>query len=280
RDIQLPSFGDHLGFMLMNSSGFSEYYSFHRYYPPGFRGAARDASRRFVVCVLDLGDRPERLDQHFELLSSVIRDTTILAIYLTKGLGSDDDPILVAERIAELIESEHQNLWEKNGHPRPETTLVGLGLGALLARKAYVFGRGQRQDGSQTRLEELGRWNRAWLAAEDVETGALKEETEQPWTRNVERMIFLGGMDLGWTPWPLRGAIPLYGPFAWRSMKFFGLPYIGRLARSLGPGTPFVANLAAQWTNLANREALPRDITFDEGEGTGDRSPSAEAAGG
>jgi hypothetical protein len=234
------------------------------WYDPNGGGPPGEWSGNLVVCVLDILDRPWELKAHFESLHLAARDAGILTISLKGGLDSDEDPFHLAERLHRFLEEFHEGIRKERGGDRPSLTLVGLGFGALLARKAFAFARGEAQDTPAMKMEESRAWAR-WLSGDRQGRMGGKElpgERRPSWADSVRRMVFWGGMDLGWTPWPMRGAIPLYGPLAWRPLRRLGLPYVGRLAREAGPGTPFAVNLVVQWRNLERREALPGDIAF------------------
>jgi hypothetical protein len=115
--------------------------------------------------------------------------------------------------------------------------LVGYSKGALLIRKAFVYGHG--------RIEDL-----------ETESGELRDPV--PWVALVERFVLLAGMNRGWT---LR-----YRPKEMRRSRFWlskifiqfcRLTGIGALLRQSERGEPFVANLRIQW--LTVMRSLPVD---------------------
>jgi predicted esterase len=108
--------------------------------------------------------------------------------------------------------------------------LVGYSRGALLLRKAYVYGHGLIQD---------------------LETVPSQTRPQLPWVRAVKRVVLLAGMNRGWT---LRRRLPSMSIAEWLWLRF-----MRRIARLTGTaslygqcenGHPFVANLRIQWLDL------------------------------
>ena len=120
--------------------------------------------------------------------------------------------------------------------------LVGYSSGALLLRKAYVYGRGHLED-------------------HPLSTDAHEAKRQpQGWVRHVDRIVLLAGMNRGWTQDDPTITAPLWK----KALNAFGV-FIGKISGSgkfilsLRRGEPFVANLRLQWLDTFNRsgDAVP-----------------------
>jgi hypothetical protein len=114
------------------------------------------------------------------------------------------------------------------GSEYAEIVLIGYSVGALIARKAYLFAMGQTQD--RLRL--------------------LPGQTHK-WASKVTRIILLAGMNRGWSIRPKPRDMSLHKYFA----IVFALPLsrllsIAGFARAVQRGAPFITNLRIQWLNL------------------------------
>lgn len=114
--------------------------------------------------------------------------------------------------------------------------LVGYSSGALLLRKAYVYGRGHLED-------------------HPLSTDAHEAKRRpQGWVRHVDRIVLLAGMNRGWTQDDPTITVPVWK----KALNSFGV-FIGRISGSgkfilsLRRGEPFVANLRLQWLDTFNR---------------------------
>jgi pimeloyl-ACP methyl ester carboxylesterase len=143
---------------------------------------------------------------------------------------SNADCSKISYQICDLLEKRFTE------HPYERITLVGHSMGALLARKAYVYGYGH--------LEDFGTEDQAIQSVPPIEnvTG---------WVKSVDRFVLLAGTNRGWSGmedpkgnlWPTR--------FSLKTAKFVGWAFdVGRLIRQCEKGEPFVANLRLQWLDV------------------------------
>ena len=142
---------------------------------------------------------------------------------------SNGDAFRIAERMDEEIAARHEKQHYK------QIFLLGYSMGALLVRKAYVYGCGSVADSP------------TWGG----EAPALKPPRD--WVKHVARFVLLAGMNRGWNP-------------AHRNLLGFGLffarcTHTALLVRQGMRGEPFVANLRLQWMEVmrtADKKEIPR----------------------
>lgn len=155
-------------------------------------------------------------------------DVDFLAPTYHSGLLSNADPCEVARQITELI----SRVVQRGSYD--SVTLAGFSAGALLIRKALVYG---------------------YRSLEDhpfPEQGVL---TARDWSRSVipklDRVVLFAGMNRGWS----YGSRPRQMS-RWRfTLTKLGtlvgrLRLAGRFLMDLERGRPFVANLRVQWIRL------------------------------
>lgn len=218
-----------------------------------------ESSRRLVVLIHGWAMRPiASMDDVEAAICEALPDADLLSPKFSKRFTSlprpladfaevvadfatNADPIAISEAIADAIEAALESR-RSSGGDYGEIILVGFSLGALLIRKAYVFGRGLNQDG----LIPL--------------PGRRRE-----WTRKVSRILLLAGTSRGWTITPKPKHMPLaHFAVTWLVLKLRWLPplrWIGGLILSIERGAPFIANLRLQWLELiASEEPLPPTI--------------------
>jgi predicted esterase len=149
----------------------------------------------------------------------------ILAVNYPGFVLSNAVPDVIASEISEAVAS----AVERGRYER--VVLVGYSMGALLVRKAYLYGRG------------------------DVGVG----HAPRPWIARVDRIVLLAGMNRGWShraDRPLDMGMGRYWQFAigWWLARLTGT---GELIRSMEVGAPFVANLRLDWMRALRDESKP-----------------------
>ena len=143
-------------------------------------------------------------------------------------LFTSDDMFSLASQLETVIHEAHQM------HGFEDITLIGHSAGALIARKAYVYGRGKTEDRDP------------WPYQSPI----------RPWATKVNRIVLAAGMNRGWSV--SRSGVPLPTYLALKVVnlviRIMGigtwLTKRGRLVRSVERGSPFVANLRIQWIEL------------------------------
>lgn len=107
--------------------------------------------------------------------------------------------------------------------------LSGYGMGALLARKAYIYGCGSVED-----LNFAG--------------DAATTRPPRDWMGKVDRIVLLAGMNRGWNPEGRSSGRDWYQSGLHRlDLILARLTGTGTFIRSFARGEPFVANLRLQW---------------------------------
>jgi predicted esterase len=162
-------------------------------------------------------------------LDEVRPDADVLAIRYPSHSVSNADPFLISEQICQKI----HELYSRKKYSR--IILVGYSKGALLIRKAFVYGHGR---------------------VEDVELVGGESRPAMPWVSAVERVVLLAGMNRGWTLRHRPNQMPRRRFWILKLAKQLGrLSGTGRLMRQCESGEPFVANLRIQWLDLMRGHA-------------------------
>jgi pimeloyl-ACP methyl ester carboxylesterase len=205
----------------------------------------RGASRDLVVLVHGYTLTATSLGEVRACVADERPDSDILAPTYPASLFGNMDPSVVAAHLNDCIEA----IWNDRiarGASYASVILIGHSLGALIARKAYVFGRGQGQDHPTV------------VRADRADAPAMQLAPSQ-WADRVERIVLLAGTNRGWSLYtrPEKMGRLRHLLIRWASPLLWALG-IGRTAKSMVRGSPFVANLRVQWLNLAR--ATPGSI--------------------
>lgn len=157
----------------------------------------------------------------------VYPNADVLTPNYNSGIFSNADLFQTAHQISEAINSAADKR-ARLGRPYEKIVLIGHSIGALLARKAYLYGKGNSPDHPFT----------------------PGKNPPRGWFEKVERIILLAGINRGWSTdrmdW--KGRIE-----TWIGRQIFKLTGRGRMVFSVELGSPFVANLQAEWIRLANK---------------------------
>jgi predicted esterase len=140
-------------------------------------------------------------------------------------------------KIAEQISTE----IEKREKAYGEIKLVGFSMGALLIRKAYVYGWGETQD-----LEGDGK---------TPKQPSKEQASDKMWVHKVSRFVLLAGMNRGWTTMSRPKGMELKNQLLYRTGKFVGwATNTAKLIRQCEKGEPFVSNLRMQWLEVMRQK--------------------------
>jgi hypothetical protein len=180
--------------------------------------------KTLVVLVHGTGGTAQYLACMHAILAEVRPDADVLPIEYPSDVLSNADTFRLSEQICQTIQSACDQRTYQG------IIMVGYSKGALLIRKALVYGYGR---------------------IEDLQTVSGESRAPMPWVGAVERLVLLAGMDRGWT---LR-----HRPKAMSRRQYWLLRFLNQFARRIGvasllrqceSGEPFVANLRIQWLEL------------------------------
>lgn len=142
----------------------------------------------------------------------------------------------IASELTEAIGEAATDHQRNAGHPYKKIFLIGHSFGAVLARKIYICAWGEF---SNAPLESV-----------------IKVRSEQPWVKQVDRIILLAALNRGWS---------ISSRLSWvdyLSNSFFGL--FGHLKPGQKPtifdlrlGAPFVTQMRLQWLAVMNSDKKP-----------------------
>lgn len=146
-----------------------------------------------------------------------------------------------ARQIADEMDGKLDDLQDARKYGK--ITLVGFSMGALLVRKAYVYGCGK-------------------IADSPIADGARATRREpRDWAKRVNRLVLLAGMNRGWNPQHrARYSLASYRLGVHVAWLLARLTRTGLLIRDAMRGEPFVANLRLQWLEVM-RSASSLGIT-------------------
>lgn len=121
-----------------------------------------------------------------------------------------------------------QDIVERHPGSYQRIVLVGHSVGALLARKTYLYGKGR---------------------SSDYPLGAARDRPKE-WVERVDRIVLLAGMNRGWSAESLP---PINQVVAWFGRLIHKITGQGRMIMSIERGSPFVANLKMEWIRMVSR---------------------------
>lgn len=171
-------------------------------------------------------------------ITDSLPESDILVLDYPNGFLSNADPCEIALGLVDEIDKAVKSRQAKGGEYR-SITVIGYSLGALLARKVYVFANG------------LG----------DGLKRAGATSPPKPWADRIRRIILLAGMNRGWSLEPRpRKMNRLFWLIGRAFIRATSLLRIARLVRSAQRGSPFVANLRLEWLSLQQAVKMPECI--------------------
>ena len=197
------------------------------------------SSENLIVLLHALGSSAEDM-RH---VAAVVRDQfpngDIFTPNYLSGIFANTSPAQLAAILDLRLEKLHREATA-NGKPYQKIILIGHSIGALIARRAYLYGKKYRSDHPYPELQQ-------------------REPNGNPdksgWTDRVDRIVLLAGMNRGWDlrkidnrSWFKQIAMQL-GAILGRATG------TGKLPLSVERGAPFIGNLRIDWLRMMNREA-------------------------
>jgi len=192
---------------------------------------SKEAADELVVLVHGYGGSFETMEGVIQAIHEQRPRADILFFNYPARLFSNKDPFVLAKQLDEEIAQQDK--------PQYKTIILsGHSIGAILVRKAYMYGCG---------------------SIEDMPPVSAGSTTRPPrdWCKKVTRIVLLAGMNRGWNP-------DAPASLSWITNKLGIL--LARLTgtatfiRSFERGEPFVANLRLQWLTTMKKAR-------DEGSG-------------
>ncbi|MCP5416493.1 MAG: alpha/beta fold hydrolase [Chromatiaceae bacterium] len=178
---------------------------------------------RLVVLVHGLSGRAA-LQPTVELAAETLPDADLLTI------AYDAHPLSNADvyAIANLLETEINNA-DRNANYR-SIVLLGHSMGAMLVRKALLWGSG-------------------------IEDDRESHKGVHPWVRKVERIVSLAGINRGWSITPRPEKMPWWRYASiWIGETVGRLTGTGQMLLAMQRGAPFVADSRVQWIRYARQQ--------------------------
>jgi alpha-beta hydrolase superfamily lysophospholipase len=168
-------------------------------------------------------------------------NSDILAPEYVADLFSNNDPLELASKLDRRLEQIVQDARERGAGYR-SIILIGHSAGALILRRAYLYGMGYRSDHFAPELRQLEPHG---------------ESPPSTWVNSVDRMVLLASMNRGWD-------LRMIDNRTWttQAMMMWGvaiseLTGTGKLVMALERGAPFVGNLRLDWLRMVRRQGTP-----------------------
>jgi len=182
----------------------------------------RGGGKELFVMVHGGGCGSRIFDDARKVIRATRADADLMLVDYPPPTFSNADPFEIAVELSDAINT------QVVGSHYASVTLVCHCMGALVARKAFVYGCNQADD------DPL--WN--------------SEAAEKDWVKRVDRFVLMAGTNRGFYPAPEKmGRIKLL--YLKLGKVFNRLTGTARLFRSCERGQPFVANLRVQWIRTA-----------------------------
>ncbi len=186
---------------------------------------SRGKSTSLVVVLHAPTSCPEDMDGVRSAVMNTMGDADLLIPGLPLHLTSNADPVAITIALLEAIDSAEKQRQERFGEGYSEIILIGHCVGALLARKLYIFAQGENDD-------------------------AVFEATldRRPWAHKVMRIILLASLNRGWS---IESNLPRAKAVLLRCGEGIArLLNKGHLWLSCRRGADFITELRIQWLSM------------------------------
>jgi pimeloyl-ACP methyl ester carboxylesterase len=196
----------------------------------------KTGSEELVVVVHGFKGNLKRMEGVLQTIRDERPNADVLFFTYPASTFSNTDPFILANQLEEEIARQDKARNYKR------IILSGYSMGALIIRKAYVYGCGSVED-----LPLAG--------------GGHTSRAPREWCKKVDRIVLLAGMNRGWSldfgpkdmTWGITHEIHRAGILL---ARFTGT---AKFIRSFERGEPFVANLRLQWLSTMEKAKVGED---------------------
>lgn len=196
------------------------------------------ASRSLVVLLHALGAPPGSFAAVIEEAHKDFPDADLFAPEYVANTFSNTNPFELASKLDRRLQEIY--LDSKNrGAPYRSIVLVGHSAGALILRRAYLYGMGYRSANSYREVRQL----------EPRGAG-----TASTWVTVVDRMVLLAAMNRGWDLQKIDNRTWTAQLMMTAGVVVAGLTGTGKLVMGLERGSPFIGNLRLDWLRMVRKE--------------------------
>lgn len=206
-----------------------------------------DKSTKLVIILHAYTSSPSKMIHVRDAVVEAIPNADIFIPQLPASISSLASPIEIVISLLNIVDQ----LWERrqqrdDKNPYDGVIIIGHSLGAILARKIYIYACGETR-------EHL-------FEPEVIE---VIEKGRRIWASKVERIILLAGMNRGWK---ISHHMPLSHVIMWTFGIVIGniillasknCPLIFNIKR----GSPFLTNLRIQWLAMKQATNLKEEST-------------------
>jgi predicted esterase len=196
----------------------------------------KSGSDRLIVVVHAYQGSNVQMSDVRKAIEESRNDAEILMVQYPAGTWSNADCFQISSKLCEEI----NRRYTANRYKSIE--FVGYSMGALLARKSYVYACGHIED----------------LDPNPASKAEMRPAYEWATNGTVKRFVLLAGTNRGWSTRIRPNGMTLWHQFLYKAGKLVGWATdTGRLICQCETGEPFVANLRLQWMEAIR--ALPKD---------------------
>ncbi|MFL6520035.1 MAG: lipase family alpha/beta hydrolase [Chthoniobacterales bacterium] len=207
--------------------------------PVQFEFFGNPDSKHLIVVIHAYQGSKEKMAEVRQAIQEEHTDAEIMMVQYPPGTFSNADCFQISSKLCEHIDLCYR---EKPGHYE-RIDFVGYSMGALLARKSYVYACGKIED----------------LNPDPEAAPSVRPAYEWATNGTVKRFVLFAGMNRGWSVRNRPSGMSLWHQSLYTAGKFIGWATdTGRLALQCETGEPFVANLRLQWLDVMREPGFVR----------------------
>lgn len=195
---------------------------------------------KLVVVLHAFTNNREKMRDVISVTQQAHQDADILAPNYNASAFANTSLIRTAAQLDLEIQRVVENK-KKSGGEYNDIILVGHSIGALLARKAYLYSQGIGAD------HPLG----------------ISRIKHTKWHQKVSRIILLAGMNRGWSTENMSSFEKMR---TWVGRLVAFITAKGKMVMSIERGAPFISNLKMDWIRAANNHKIEAQVIQILGE--------------